>query len=101
MAIVVSHLGPDFEALARAALRQLPLADVVELRLDLIGDPGEERLRSFVQAAKKPVIVSVHGAESQGAFAGSVDEHCAILQSAARAGCAFVDVDWSLALELG
>ncbi len=101
MAIVVSHLGPDFDALARAALRQLPLADIVELRLDLIGDPGEERLRSFVQAAKKPVIVSVHGTESQGAFAGSVDEHCAILQTAARAGCAFVDVDWSLALELG
>jgi 3-dehydroquinate dehydratase len=41
MAIVVSHLADTFEELARRALRQAPLADVVELRLDRIGDPAK------------------------------------------------------------
>ena len=34
VAIVVSHLADTFEQLERRALRQAPLADVVELRLD-------------------------------------------------------------------
>ena len=49
MAIVVSHIASDFETLARQALRQLPLADVVELRLDRIGDPGEAKLAALVR----------------------------------------------------
>ena len=40
MAIVVSHIASDFDALAAQALRQLPLADLIELRLDRIGNPG-------------------------------------------------------------
>ena len=44
MANVVSLIADDFETLAAQALRQAPLADLVELRLDRIGHPGVEAL---------------------------------------------------------
>ena len=101
MAVVVSHLASSFDALARAALRQAPLADVVELRLDRIGDPGVERLSGLLRELKKPAIVAVHGAEAFGEFHGSPDERFRVLRTAARAGATFVDVDWSLSLDFG
>jgi len=101
MATVVSLIASDFDTLAARALRQAPLADLVELRLDRIGDPGPARLRELCRAVKKPVIVTVHGPEAFGTFRGSASERCAILASAARAGARFVDVDWRLSLELG
>ena len=101
MAIVVSHIASDFEDLARRALRQAPLADVIELRLDRIGNPGEERLAAFVKECPKPLIITLHGPELFGDFSGDVDERLDILHSAARAGVKFVDVDYRLSLELG
>lgn len=101
MAIVVSHLGSDFDEMGKRALRQVPLSDLVELRLDRVGNPGEERLTAFVRACKKPVIVTVHGPEAFGDFAGDVDERLDLLRMAARAGARFVDVDWRLSLDLG
>ena len=101
MAIVVSHIDRDFDVLGARALRQAPLADLIELRLDRIGHPGEEALRRFVKASPKPVIVTIHGSEAFGTFEGSVDERCEILHAAARAGARFVDIDWTLSLELG
>ena len=103
MAIVVSHLADDWEALRAQALRQRPLADLIELRLDRVGDPGEERLAAFVREAEKPVIAALHGPEMglAGDFGGSTGEGLELLRAAARAGCSFVDVDWRLSLELG
>ena len=101
MAIVVSHIADDFDTLARRALRQASLADLIELRLDRIGHPGQAQLERFVRESPKPVIVTVHGPEAFGTFAGSIDERLEILSSAARAGAMFVDVDWRLSLELG
>ena len=101
MAIVVSHIADDFETLAARALRQAPLADLIEIRLDRIGHPGKEALASFCAAAKKPVIVTCHGVATGGDFQGSVDEELDLLSDAAEAGARFVDVDWRLSLELG
>ncbi len=101
MAIVVSHIASDFDRLAKQALRQAPLSDLIELRLDRVGNPGEDVLREFVQAAPKAVIVSVHGPEAFGEFAGSDEERLDILETAGRAGASFVDVDWRLSLALG
>jgi len=101
MAIVVSHIDSDFDALAARALRQAPLADLIELRLDRIGHPGKEALAAFCRAAGKPVIVSCNGPEAYGTFAGSTDELCTLYHDAATSGVRFVDVDWRLSLELG
>ncbi len=101
MAIVVSHIGTDFSALCAQALRQVPLADVVELRLDRIGNPGREALAEFVAQCPKPVLVTCAGAEGYGEFSGSHEERLEILRTAAGAGVNFVDVPWQLSIMLG
>jgi len=101
MAIVVSNRAERFDVLARQAIRQAPLADLIELRLEALEDPGEGPLRELIRAIKKPVIVAVQGSEAHGGFAGDSGERLERLHSAARAGAAFVDVDWRLSLELG
>ena len=101
MVHVVSILAPTLEDLCAEAERQAPLADLVELRLDAVPDPDEEALGELFKAVGKPVIVTLHGPEAFGTFAGSVEERLEILQRAARAGARFVDVDWTLSLELG
>jgi 3-dehydroquinate dehydratase/shikimate dehydrogenase len=101
MAIVVSHIASDFDALSKQVLRQSKLADVLELRLDRIGNPGEEKLSALIRDARKPTIVSCPGPEAFGHFAGSDDERLELLRTAARAGAAFVDIDFRLSLDLG
>jgi 3-dehydroquinate dehydratase / shikimate dehydrogenase len=101
VAVVVSHVAPTLERLVEQAARQAPLADLVELRLDRVGNPGADRLRAAIAAVKKPVIVAVHGPEAFGTFEGDVDERLDLLRTAARSGASFVDVDWRLSLELG
>ena len=101
MVTVVSFVGADFEELTRRALRQAALADLIELRLDHIGNPGQDRMRAFFQAAGKPVIVSCNGPEAYGEYAGGVQELCELYHDAAEAGARFVDIDWRLSLELG
>ena len=101
MAIVVSHIGGDFDRLGERALRQAPLADLIELRLDRIGHPGKEKLTDFCRRSPKPVIVTCAGPEAFGTFAGSDEERLDLLQDAAEAGARFVDVDYRLSLDLG
>ncbi len=101
MAVVVSHIAASFDALARQALEQRALADVIELRLDRIGHPGKEPLARFCREAGKPVIVACPGGEDGGAFAGSRDERLGLLWDAALAGARFADVSWRESLELG
>lgn len=101
MAIVVSHLASSFDRLARQALRQVPLSDLIELRLDEIGNPGESALRELIASLRKPVIVAARRPEEGGGFRGDLDEQLDLLRCAARAGASFVDVDWSASLELG
>jgi len=101
MAIVVSHLGPSFDALARQALRQAALADVIEIRLDECPDASPRELAALAGASPKPLIAACAGPEAYGRFRGSDEQRLAILRRAAEAGFGFVDVPWTLALELG
>lgn len=101
MAIVVSLLEDSLQALTAAARRQAPLADLVELRLDRIPQPSEDELRELIRSLPKRVIVTVQGGEAFGHHTGSIEERLETLRRAARAGAAFVDIDWRLSLELG
>lgn len=101
MAVVVSLLEPDLASLRGAMDRNAPLADLFELRLDRIGHPGEEALAELIGGSPCPVIVTVHGPEAGGDFAGSLDERFELLHAAARAGALFVDIDWEWSLDLG
>lgn len=92
--IVVSILARDVQQMSLSARAQAQFADVLELRLDHVGDPGEEVLRTLIATLGKPVIAAVNGADAFGHFAGTRAERFAILDSAARAGATFVDVDW-------
>jgi len=101
MAIVVSCIADDFESLVELAARQAPLADLVEVRLDRIGHPGLEALRSLVASCGKPVIVACNGPEAFGTWSGPLETKLELLRDAARAKARFVDIDWRLSLELG
>jgi len=101
MVTVVSFVDDDFELLTQRAMRQKALADLIELRLDRIGNPGVEAMRRCFQALGKPVIISCNGSEAYGDYAGSLEELCALYHDAAEAGARFVDIDWRLSLDLG
>lgn len=101
MAIVVSHIADDFATLTERALREVALADLVELRLDRIGHPGTNALEDFCARCPKPVIVSCNGPEAFGTYEGSVEEQLQILHDAAEAGARFVDIDYRFSLDLG
>lgn len=101
MAIVVSHIGPSFDALARQALRQAPLADLIEIRLDQCPEATPRELAALAGASPKPLIAACAGPEAHGHFRGSDAQRLALLLRAAEAGFGFVDVPWTLALELG
>ena len=101
MALVVSLLTDDFPSLARRAVEQASAADLVEIRLDRIGHPGEAALATLFVDCPVPVIVAVNGPEAFGTWEGGVEDRLAILRDAAAAGAGFVDVDWRLADALG
>ena len=101
MAHIVSLLAVDFATLRERVLRQAPLADLVEIRLDAIGHPGRQALAALFADCPRPVIVAVNGPEAFGTWAGGVEQQLALLRDAAAAGAAFVDVDWTLAAALG
>ncbi len=101
MAIVVSLLESSVPDLRAAVTRNLPMADLIELRLDRIGNPGEQVLRELIKGCSKPVIVTVHGKEGFGEYEGSLEERFELLHTAARSGAAFVDIDWRWSLDLG
>ena len=101
MALVVSLLADRFATLARRAIEQAPGADLVEIRLDRIGHPGEAALATLFVDCPVPVIVAVNGPEAFGTWEGGEEARLAILRDAAAAGAGFVDVDWRLADALG
>ncbi|MDD5724161.1 MAG: type I 3-dehydroquinate dehydratase [Syntrophales bacterium] len=70
----------------------LPLADLVELRVDLIEGVNLEKLLS---AKKGPVLVTARRKEEGGHFTGGETERIALLREAARLQADLVDVELS------
>lgn len=85
---------PVTASTAAAALRQMKeaeaLADVIELRVDLI---GEAAMAVLLEARERPVIVTNRRRQEGGAFAGTEAERIAVLAAAVRLGAEYVDVE--------
>ncbi|MBK8180705.1 MAG: type I 3-dehydroquinate dehydratase [Planctomycetes bacterium] len=101
--IATSILADDFEELARRArvTEERGGSDAIELRLDRLADVEVGRLGNLIASLKLPVIAAAHGQDAFGHFDGDVRQRRDLLLRAARAGAAYVDVDWRLAAELG
>jgi len=100
MGLAVSILAQDFESLSRRALAAAATADLVELRLDRLATSSEAQLAALFARLGKPALVALNGPESYGSFEGSAQQRRDVLERAARAGAAFVDVDWRQAAGL-
>ncbi len=100
MSLVVSILAENFDSLARRAVAAVPSADLIELRLDRLSNVDEAQLAKLIAQLAIPVIVAVNGPEAFGTFGGGASERFAVLERAARAGAAFIDIDWRQAREL-
>lgn len=83
------------EALGRIA-RAGVLADLVELRLDLIPDAD---IGALVRASPVPVIATVRSRQEGGAAHGPASETVSQLLRALKAGAAYVDVEMGLPRE--
>jgi len=98
--IVVSLIARELDALRELARSQLEHADAIELRLDGLADPvalREDDLSRLVRSIEKPVIVAVNAPDAHGRFTGDTRTRLELLERAAHAGAAYVDVDWKLA----
>ena len=66
-------------------------ADLVELRLDSVGDPN---VAGALEGRRRPVIVTCRPVWEGGEFKGSEDERRRILGEALALGAEYVDVEW-------
>jgi 3-dehydroquinate dehydratase/shikimate dehydrogenase len=68
-------------------------ADCVEVRLDYLKNP-QQSIHTRWDRLPVPVIATCRGKERGGLFDGSIEEETRILDSAARNGARFVDIDY-------
>jgi 3-dehydroquinate dehydratase / shikimate dehydrogenase len=71
----------------------------VEVRLDYLKNP-QESLNARWDRFPVPVIATCRGRERGGLFDGSIEEEIRILQSAARNGARWVDIDYRYARQV-
>jgi 3-dehydroquinate dehydratase/shikimate dehydrogenase len=89
--IIVSIVGPG----SREALRQIEqvagVADMLELRFDLIGTRHLKRVIAGV--AGLPVIATCRPARESGSFSGSEERRLAVLREAVECGVTYIDLE--------
>ncbi len=75
-------------------------ADLIEVRLDYLKNPQHANPVRW-DRMPVPVIATCRSARFGGKFQGTLDEECAILETAARNGARFVDIDYRYARAFG
>lgn len=91
MALVCETVTGTTTERLRAARDRAQDADLVELRLDGVGDLD---VAGALAGRTKPVVVTCRASWEGGAFGGSEHERLAILSQASELGADFVDVEW-------
>ena len=90
--ICLSIVAPTTEAAVAQMERYAPLADVVEVRIDQMGDCDLARLLA-ARRNTKPVIVTNRRADEGGAFPGTERERVDLLKEAVALGADYVDIE--------
>ncbi|MBT4937162.1 type I 3-dehydroquinate dehydratase, partial [Candidatus Peregrinibacteria bacterium] len=95
--ICIPIVGPTQKKSLEDITKAESLADVLELRLDLMSDYD---LRALLSAANKPCIVTNRTKREGGQFSGSEEQRIDVLKQAMDAGAEYVDIETSTPKEL-
>jgi len=95
--ICIPIVGPTQSKSLQDITAAEPLADILELRLDLMSDYD---LDPLLAASKKPCIVTNRTKREGGQFSGSEEERIVLLKQAMIAGAEYVDIETSTPKEL-
>ena len=95
--ICIPIVGPNQHKSLEDIATAEPLADILELRLDLMSDYD---LDGLLAASTKPCIVTNRTKREGGQFSGSEEERIEVLKQAIVAGAEYVDIETSTPKEL-
>ncbi len=90
MKICIPIMAENVESALRKMKRAFPVADILELRIDRIGDVNLKRL---LERKKENILVTNRRKEEGGGFAGKEMERVALLREAASLGAGYVDIE--------
>ena len=90
--ICVPIIGPSVSKAQEQIASASAVADILELRLDLIDPPD---LNILLDSANLPVIVTNRSKRDGGQFKGSDEERLQSLRKALKAGADYVDIEVS------
>lgn len=90
--ICIPIVGPTQQKALKDIAAAEPLADFLELRLDLMSDYD---LGNLLKTAKKPCIVTNRTKKEGGQFSGSEEKRVGILKQAMSLGAEYVDIETS------
>jgi len=88
--ICIPIMAENVESALRKMKRAFPVADILELRIDRIGDVNLKRL---LERKKENILVTNRRKEEGGGFAGKEMERVALLREAASLGTGYVDIE--------
>lgn len=94
----VSLAAPDTDTALTSLATLAPLADVIELRLDLIPQFDLPRL---LTACPRPVVVTYRPLREGGQYHGDEAARLAVLREAAALGAGVIDIEWDSFAALG
>lgn len=90
---IATLMAPDLETARLQAAAAVPHADLLELRLDPLGEASRGRIDEFLGRAPLPVVAACRRRRDGGSFEAGEEARTALLRRAMDAGAAYVDVE--------